>query len=273
MIENNRQVKERLRVNKEDIKKGLNDIGLKKGNIVFVHSSLSSFGYVEDGPDTVIDALLETVGNSGTVVMPAFTWGALHSKEKVVFDVANTSVKKEVGILAEVFRKRKEAIRSLHICHSVSAIGPKAKEVMGEGITACGKGSTFDKLYELDAWNLFLGVGFSSCTALHMVEEYMHVPYRYYRDFKGSKVILPDEKTIESESVEFLRKPGYINDFIKMGRIFSKHGVLHTCKIGEAKIINIKIRDIFNITKQYLEKDMGFLLTDESKKLLHLNPY
>jgi len=44
-------------VSKEDIKAGLRKLGLKKGDIVGVHSSLSSFGYVEGGADAVIDSL------------------------------------------------------------------------------------------------------------------------------------------------------------------------------------------------------------------------
>lgn len=261
-------MKKEVRVTKEEVKKGLNRVGLKEEDVVLVHSSLSSFGYVEGGPDTIIDALLETVGKKGTVVMPTFTWDSFHDKERVVFDLVNTSVKSEVGIIPETFRKRKEARRSLHVCHSVAAIGPHSEDVMGEGVSGFGKGSTFEQLYKLDAWNLFLGVGFNSCTALHAVEEFMQVPYRYYRDFRNCFVILPDGTKIPSKSVEYLRKDGYENDFQKMEKIFIEHNVLHTCKIGEAKIINVKIRDIFDITKRYLEKDIGFLLTAESKKLL-----
>lgn len=44
-------------VRKEDIKAGLMRLGLKKGDTVGVHSSLSSFGHVDGGADTVIDAL------------------------------------------------------------------------------------------------------------------------------------------------------------------------------------------------------------------------
>ena len=47
-------------VNKDLIADGLQSLGLKRGDIVIVHSSLSSFGYVEGGADTVIVALLET---------------------------------------------------------------------------------------------------------------------------------------------------------------------------------------------------------------------
>ncbi|NOX44142.1 MAG: AAC(3) family N-acetyltransferase, partial [Caldiserica bacterium] len=57
-------------VTKDDIVRGLRELGLEVGAIVGVHSSLSSFGYVEGGADAVIDALLEVVGEEGTVVMP-----------------------------------------------------------------------------------------------------------------------------------------------------------------------------------------------------------
>lgn len=40
----------------------------------------------------------------------------------IVFDLARESVKEEVGIIPETFRQRPEAIRSTHICHSVTAI-------------------------------------------------------------------------------------------------------------------------------------------------------
>ncbi len=57
------------RVDKEDIKRGLRELGVREGELVVVHSSLSSFGYVIGGADTVIDALLEVVGHTGTVIM------------------------------------------------------------------------------------------------------------------------------------------------------------------------------------------------------------
>jgi len=65
--------KEKIHVTKEDIKRGLETLGLKNGDSVGVHSSLSSFGYVEGGANAVIDALLEVVGPEGTIVMPTYS--------------------------------------------------------------------------------------------------------------------------------------------------------------------------------------------------------
>lgn len=58
-------------ITKEDIKQGLLDIGVHSGMILEVHSSLSSFGYVDGGADTVIEALKETVGKDGSIFMPS----------------------------------------------------------------------------------------------------------------------------------------------------------------------------------------------------------
>ncbi|MBA7555354.1 hypothetical protein ES705_48015 [subsurface metagenome] len=41
---------------------GVKELGLEKGDVVLVHSSFKSFGGVEGGPQTVIDALLEVLG-------------------------------------------------------------------------------------------------------------------------------------------------------------------------------------------------------------------
>ena len=253
-------------VTKDDIQRALRTVGIEKQDIAFVHSSLSSFGHVKGGADTVIDALLETVGDYGTIVVPTFTWGHSHDKEKVVFDTVNAPC--ETGRIPEAFRMRNGAIRSVHICHSIAAMGPHAHDVMGEGIRSFGEGSSFDCLHRLNAWNLFLGVSFSVCTALHMVEEFMRVPYRAYRNFKGSEVILPDRTQIPSASVEYLPKEGYSNDFEKMGNILSEEGVLKTCNVGQARIINVRIKHIFEVTKRCLEKDIGFLLAPECRSQL-----
>ena len=45
-------------VSKKDIVEGLREIGLKEGDIVIVHTSLKSMGYVCGGAQTVIEALI-----------------------------------------------------------------------------------------------------------------------------------------------------------------------------------------------------------------------
>ena len=42
------------------------NIGIKAGDVLVVHSSLKSMGNVDGGAETVIDAVLDAVGEEGT---------------------------------------------------------------------------------------------------------------------------------------------------------------------------------------------------------------
>lgn len=59
---------------KADIKRKLKEIGLESGDNVIVHTSLKSMGYVCGGAQAVIEALIETVGENGTIMMPTQSW-------------------------------------------------------------------------------------------------------------------------------------------------------------------------------------------------------
>ncbi len=62
-------------VNQGDIVDGLRRLGVQTGSGLIVHSSLTSFGRVVGGADTVIDALVEIVTSEGTILMPSFNHG------------------------------------------------------------------------------------------------------------------------------------------------------------------------------------------------------
>ena len=55
---------------KDDLVFHLKRIGIENGDVLEVHSSLSSLGYVIGGAQSVVDALLKAVGEEGTLVMP-----------------------------------------------------------------------------------------------------------------------------------------------------------------------------------------------------------
>lgn len=50
----------------------LKAIGIKAGDNVIVHSSLSKMGYVEEGAKTLATALLNVIGEKGTLMCPCF---------------------------------------------------------------------------------------------------------------------------------------------------------------------------------------------------------
>ena len=54
---------------KQELIDQLHSIGVNEGDSLLVHSSLSKIGYVEGGAQTVVEALLETVGKNGNLLM------------------------------------------------------------------------------------------------------------------------------------------------------------------------------------------------------------
>ena len=57
-------------VTKNELKESLKSLGICKGMTLEVHSSLSSFGELEGGAETVIDTLKELVTEEGSIFMP-----------------------------------------------------------------------------------------------------------------------------------------------------------------------------------------------------------
>lgn len=152
-------------VTTQDMVEGLRRIGLQEGDLVQVHSSLSAFGYVEGGPDAVVDALLQVVGSEGTVMMPTFNHG--HAD---VFDIKTTPSTN--GAITEALRKRPGAHRSMHPTHPYAAIGFLA-EALIHGHLEAGTFAADSPLGRLAIWGghvLLLGVGMAANTAFHIGE-------------------------------------------------------------------------------------------------------
>ena len=61
-------------VDRDKFKRAFRELGLGENDLVVVHTSLSRFGYVEGGADSVIEALFDVVGPGGTAAMPTFTF-------------------------------------------------------------------------------------------------------------------------------------------------------------------------------------------------------
>ncbi|MFC1716890.1 AAC(3) family N-acetyltransferase [Candidatus Poribacteria bacterium] len=185
---------DRAYVTQRDIEDGLKRVGLRSGDCVLVHSSLSRFGYVEGGVATVIDALLHVIGPDGTLIMSAITTGSEFvieciraSNEGRIADVQPfdpDNMKTWAGKIPESFRNRPGVIRSLHPTHSVSAYGKLAEEMCSGHEDApgpCGKHTPYMRLAEIDrGFILLLGVNHQSNTAIHGIEEIANLEYALY---------------------------------------------------------------------------------------------
>lgn len=103
----------------DDLIKAFREIGIESGNILEVHSSLSSFGYVEGGAETVIRALKDVVGIEGSIFMPALRLSPelpLTEKDKKIGISVKIKILPEerersaMGIIADTFRMQSDTV-------------------------------------------------------------------------------------------------------------------------------------------------------------------
>jgi len=172
-------------ITKEYLIENLKNCGITKGDSLLVHSSLSKMGYLENGPDTLIDALIEVIGDNGNLLMPSSPNALLqldYIRKNELFDVQNSPSK--LGAITENFRKRSGVIRSLNVTEPVCAFGPDA-HYLTEGhfneITPYTKNSPFYRLIEKNGKILYIGVTLANAgTSLHVLEDAVDFKYPVY---------------------------------------------------------------------------------------------
>ena len=154
----------------EILKRDLENIGMRRGDVIVVHSSLKSMGFVEGGAECVIKALSDTIGEEGTLIFPTFTYRTSY----VDSFYSNKDTPSCVGFISETFRKCEGVYRTNHPTHSVALRG-KLAEVLVEGEelddSPMGIHSPYRRLSEVGAKILMLGCSLSHNSFMHALEE------------------------------------------------------------------------------------------------------
>lgn len=256
----------RAHVSKDDIKAGLVELDLKKGDNVGVHSSLSSFGVVDGGAGMVIDALLEIVGNEGTIVMPTYSTNRIEVERTPDEVAAGVTWKfkllpydpKETpcwtGAIPEAFRKREGVLRSLHPVHSKAALGKHAKEIIeAEDPQSHG---CWRKLHDLDGCILLSGVTLDSCSCMHLAEDHVQLPKHTIQ-----RTTMPDWLAEKYPGAEWDVGYAPYPDFTKMEEPYRKNKIMKTVKVGESTLKLFKLREMIGLFAEYLRKEPDLFYT------------
>lgn len=259
---------ERKLVLKKDIVEALEKAGVREGQAIMVHTSLSSLGFVCGGAQTVIEALMECVGAKGTIMMPTQSWKNLDPEAGVHWeepkewwqairdnwpaydkDITPTNT---MGVVAEMFRKWPGALRSDHPARSVAAWGKHAEYLTKDHDLSniFGEGSPVGKLYELDGYVLLIGVGYDKNTSLHLADVRAEYPGKHMS--AESSAVMENGRRVW-KTYETLYVDG--EDFDAIGEAFERERGAAKVSLGNGTITFMKQRELVDFAVEWIQKN------------------
>lgn len=259
---------ERKLVLKKDIEEALKQVGVKPGQNIMVHTSLSKLGFVCGGAQMVIEALLESVGEEGTIMMPTQTWKNLDPVTGVHWEEPEEwwqtirdnwpAYDKEItptntmGAVAEMFRKWPGALRSDHPARSVAAYGKHAKYLTENHDLSniFGDGSPIGKLYELDGYVLLIGVGYDKNTSIHLADARAEYPGKHMAE-ESSAMLIDGKRVWKTYSTLFVDG----EDFEEIGEAFETEKKVEKAVLGNGMISFMKQRELVDFAVEWIEKN------------------
>jgi aminoglycoside 3-N-acetyltransferase len=249
-------------LSKSQLVEQLVKIGIEPGDTLLVHSSLSKIGYLNEGPKTLVDALIDVIGNNGNLLMPTSpnnVYQLNYIQNTPFFDVLNSPSR--TGAITEYFRTLNGSKRSLHPTEPISAYGPLADELTKDHfnqLTPYNSNSPLYKVAQKGGKILYIGVTLDNAgTSLHLLEdavENFKFPVYYHKlydidviDEKGNKHKVKTKVHNPEQS-----KKRKCDELIPM---FRAENVCKDVKIGQANTLLFDAKKMFDVMlEQYHKK-------------------
>lgn len=249
---------------RRDLTEGLHRILGDEPGIAVIHSSIANLRLEQPtGRWDVLFAVRALVERGWTVALPAFTFEFCEGKPFFLEGSPSGT-----GILADwLLTAFPEARRTAHPIYSFAVLGPESPAIMDcPSPTTFGDGSPFDLFEQRNAKMVMLGCGWEYCTQFHHYEEKAAVPYRHFKDFKGTADYGDGMGARDASARMFVRdleiEPE--NDFSPIWAKLEKTGRLAKVELQYGLIQCATARDIGEVAEAELTADSWSLVKDRS---------
>ncbi len=166
----------------------LRALGVVTGDAILMQSAFHDLNGFDGEALDVIDCILNIIGPHGHLFMMSMPYNdtALdYLQNEKPFEVLRTP--SQMGLVSELFRRRRGVLRSANPMHPVLAFGPRSEWIVSghEDLShSCGEGSPFEKMLTLDTKALLFDVDLDVLTFTHYVEHVFRdaAPTRVYAD-------------------------------------------------------------------------------------------
>lgn len=250
---------------RESLAHNLRALGIEAGITLEVHSSLSKLGWVCGGPVAVVQALMDVVTETGTIMMPSHTpnytdpakwshppvpqdwWQTLYA-HMPAFD-PHITPGWFMGQIAETFRTWPGVLRSSHPALSFTAWGQHAPIITDNHALDRGLGeeSPLARLYDLHGSVLLLGVSYDTCTSLHLAEYRAPNPQP---TTEGGPLLENGQRVWKTyQDIELDAE-----QFPEIGAAFEETGLVKTGQVGSAVCKLLPQRPAVDFTTSWLTR-------------------
>ena len=168
---------------RDEVVRALREAGVREGDFLLVHSSLSVFGKFENDFETVEEAFREAVGPEGTVLFAAFTSPFIFLEEPNRLSwFRPMDLRDPECIVTGALPKhlvKKGCLRSRHLTHSWCGFGRYAAEAIASHAPqdpAVGENSPLAFALKKKGKIVHFGSGLDSTTFLHVLEDRFDLP-------------------------------------------------------------------------------------------------
>lgn len=238
---------------KETIIKHLEKLGLQNYSTVMVHTSMRKVGKIEGGADTLIDALLQTLGPLGNLVM------VLGADDDEPFDLLATAADEDMGVVPELFRQRSGVRVNDHAAARYAVHGPQAEFLLNptQLHDYHGPDSVLERVTGMNGAVLRLGADADTVTLTHLAEYLADVPnkrrvsLRYERMDSGVQWI---DSLDDSEGIAEWKEGDY---FPRILLDYLKTDSVRIGRVGNSEAELFPAKDFVSFAKEWIESNLG----------------
>lgn len=242
--------------------------GLFAGQTIIVHTSMKALGgYIIGGEQAVVDALMAVLTEEGTLIMPSHSsdntdpatwyvsplpadqWDII--RQEMPAYRPESSPTNRMGRINECFRNYADVIRSAHPAFSFAGWGKNSAFIIENQAlnNSVAEQSPIGRIYDLDGYVCLLGVGYKSCTSLHLAD------YRARWEGKvpeyNASAMLVDGKR---EWVTYYDEAIASDDFEQLGKDFEANTKdVKISTIGKATVRVMRQRALVDYATRWME--------------------
>lgn len=227
------------------IVRALREVGVEKGDIVLAHTGYTAYGHIPGGPPAVIRAFQKAIGPKGTLCLPTHSSGGLGGPP---FEYGRTPA--GTGSIPNALMAMPGAIRTRHPTHSVTCLGPHAKELtegVDHTIPIFGREGFWGRMHDRGGKIVMFCGNDGPNTFLHGVD-----------NWAGADLPPILAHVIENgvrREVTVLGFPFHTDSFPFMKKAFYEAGVVKVAKLGKASVYGMKAQEVARIGVAVVSKD------------------